>query len=61
MKTFFNEFTEYCRTPGVEDSNKAKSYSKAIEYLCDYLKITKIDNQAIDRIKSVWHASILLN
>lgn len=53
MKTFFNEFTEYCRTPGVENSNKAKSYSKAIEYLCDYLKITKIDNQAIDRIKSV--------
>ena len=53
MKTFFNEFTEYCRTPGVEDSNKAKSYSKAIEYLCDYLKITMIDSQAVERIKSV--------
>lgn len=53
MRTFFNEFTEYCKTPGVEDSNKAKSYSKAIEYLCDYLKITKIDAPSIDKIKSV--------
>ena len=53
MKDFLGKFTEYCKNPKAEDSNKAKSYSKTIEYLCDYLKITKIDVQAIDKIKSV--------
>ena len=53
MRNFLTQFEEYCKTPGVEDSNKAKSYSKAIEYLCDYLKITKIDSQAVEKIKSI--------
>ena len=53
MKDFLEKFTEYCKTPGVEDSNKAKSYSKAIEYLCAFLKITKIDAQAVEKIKSI--------
>lgn len=49
---FFKQFEEYCKTPGV-DSGKAHSYAKAIEYLCDYLNITKIDEQAVSRIKTL--------
>lgn len=52
MSDFFEQFEEYCKTPGVE-SGKARSYSKAIEYLCDYLKIYEIDSQAIAQIKNV--------
>lgn len=52
MQDFFNQFEEYCKTPGV-DSGKARSYSKAIAYLCDYLKISEIDIQAIAQIKSL--------
>lgn len=52
MKEFLANFEEYCKTPGV-DSNKAKSYSKAIEYLCDYLEILKITPQSVEKIKNV--------
>ncbi len=52
MKEFFNRFEEYCKTPGV-DSGKARSYAKAIEYLCDYLKIVEINPQSIATIKSL--------
>ena len=52
MKAFFEKFEEYCKTPGV-DSGKARSYAKAIEYLCDYLKITEINGQSIAIIKSL--------
>lgn len=52
MKEFFIQFEEYCKTPGV-DSGKARSYAKAIEYLCDYLKITEIDVQSVALIKSL--------
>jgi putative restriction endonuclease len=50
MREFFDKFEEYCKTPGV-DSGKARSYAKAIEYLCDYLKITEIDLQSVALIK----------
>ena len=49
---FFAEFEDYCKTPGV-DSGKASSYSKAIKYLCEYLKISDIDVQSISLIKSL--------
>ena len=52
MQEFFNQFEEYCKTPGV-DSGKARSYAKAIEYLCDYLNITSIDAQSIALIKEL--------
>lgn len=52
MYDFYNKFEEYCKTPGIE-SGKARSYTKAIEYLCDYLKIQKINSQAIAQIKSL--------
>ena len=52
MKEFLIQFEEYCKTPGV-DSGKARSYAKAIEYLCDYLNITDIDMQAVAQIKSL--------
>lgn len=52
MYDFYNKFEEYCKTPGIE-SGKARSYTKAIEYLCDYLKIQKITSQAIAQIKSL--------
>lgn len=50
MKEFLKQFEEYCRTPGV-DSGKARSYAKAIEYLCDYLQITVVNEQTISLIK----------
>lgn len=52
MQDFFEQFKDYCKTPGV-DSGKAGSYAKAIRYLCDYLKITEIDIQAVTLIKSI--------
>ncbi len=52
MQEFFKKFEEYCKTPGV-DSGKARSYAKAIEYLCDYLKISTIDVQTVALIKSL--------
>lgn len=50
MQDFFEQFETYCKTPGV-DSGKARSYAKAIEYLCDYLKISTIDDESILLIK----------
>ena len=52
MQEFFRQFEDYCKTPGV-DSGKARSYAKAIEYLCDYLKITAIDVQSVALIKEL--------
>ena len=52
MQQFFRQFEDYCKTPGV-DSGKARSYAKAIEYLCDYLKITTIDAESVSLIKSL--------
>lgn len=50
MRDYFAQFEEYCKTPGV-DSGKARSYSKAVEYLCHYLRITEIDVQTVSKIK----------
>jgi hypothetical protein len=52
MQKFLADFEEYCITPGVE-SGKARSYAKAIEYLCDYLNITVIDAAAIAYMKAI--------
>ena len=52
MDKFLADFEEYCITPGVE-SGKARSYAKAIEYLCEYLNITVIDTASIAYIKSI--------
>lgn len=52
MEKFLADFEEYCITPGVE-SGKARSYAKAIEYLCEYLNITVIDTASIAYIKSI--------
>ena len=49
MHNFLIQFEEYCKTPGV-DSGKARSYAKAIEYLCDCLHITKIDKESVSKI-----------
>ena len=52
MQKFLSEFEEFCVTPGIE-SGKARSYAKAIEYLCDYLNITVIDANAISYLRSI--------
>ncbi|MBO5129867.1 MAG: hypothetical protein J6B95_05940 [Oscillospiraceae bacterium] len=54
-QTFFEQFEEYCITPGI-DSGKASSYSRAIQYLCNYLNITKIDRQAVIMLKGIENA-----
>ena len=52
MRKLLSEFEKYCEKPGVT-SNKASSYAKAIQYLCDYLDISVMDQQALDKIKAV--------
>lgn len=52
MQRFLSQFEEYCITPEIE-SGKARSYAKAIEYLCDYLRITTIDENTISYIRTV--------
>lgn len=52
MQKLLNQFENYCQTPGIE-SGKARSYAKAIEYLCDYLNITTIDPKSIAYLKSI--------
>ena len=52
MEKFLVQFEEYCITPGV-DSGKARSYAKAIEYLCDYLKISVINEETALRIRNI--------
>ena len=52
MQKFLSEFEEFCVTPGIE-SGKARSYAKAIEYLCGYLNITVINTNAISYLRSI--------
>ena len=52
MQKILSQFEEFCITPGIE-SGKARSYAKAMEYLCDYLNITTIDAQAVGRLRSI--------
>ena len=52
MQKILSRFEEFCITPGIE-SGKARSYAKAIEYLCDYLNIATIDAQAVARLRSI--------
>ena len=52
MQKLLAQFEEFCQTPGIE-SGKARSYAKAIEYLCDFLQITVIDTRAIAKMGSI--------
>ena len=52
MQEFEKNFEEFCKSPGV-DSGKARSYAKAIRYLCDYMGIYEINDESINKIKLV--------
>ena len=52
MENFEKNFEEFCKSPSV-DSGKARSYAKAIRYLCDYMDIHKINDETIERIRLV--------
>lgn len=52
MQDFEKEFETFCQSPGI-DSGKARSYVKAIRYLCDYMEIYILDDDAISKIKAV--------
>lgn len=52
MEEFLHKFEDYCKTPGVE-SGKARSYAKAIQYLCDYLGIIEITEESVSAIKEL--------
>lgn len=52
MKILLEEFESYCQTPGI-DSGKARSYAKAVQYLCDFLELTHIDESAVVKMKSL--------
>lgn len=52
MDKLLNEFEAYCKTPGI-DSGKARSYSKAVQYLCDFLHAKNIDEEVVIKMKSI--------
>ena len=52
MESFEREFEEYCKSPSI-DSGKARSYAKAIRYLCDYMGIYEMSESAIDKIEAI--------
>ncbi len=52
MKKLLEKFENYCKTPGIT-SGKAKSYSRAIQYLCDFLNEDCIDELALNKIKNI--------
>lgn len=52
MEKFIRTFEMYCSVPGVK-SNKPGSYAKGIQYLCEYLNISEINEDSINRIKDI--------
>ena len=56
MRDFLTQFEIYCKTPGVV-SGKPRSYAKAIEYLCDYLKIK--DGFKIKQLDDEWDKKLI--
>lgn len=52
MEEFINELEEYCSVPGV-NSNKARTYAKAIQYLCDYLDISDFNDDSVKKIDEI--------
>lgn len=51
MERILNEFEVYCQTPGI-DSGKARSYAKAIQYLCNFFETSQIDQSTVTKIKN---------
>jgi len=51
MKKLLNEFKDFCTNPNIK-SGKAASYTRAIEYLCEYLNITEINASSICEIEN---------
>ena len=52
MQNFEIDFEEFCKSPGV-DSGKARSYAKAIRYLCDYMELYEMNTETVSKIKLV--------
>lgn len=52
MQRFERDFEEFCKTPGVE-SGKASSYVRAIRYLCDYMGIYEINEENLNKLRSM--------
>lgn len=52
MQNFEREFEEFCTSPNV-DSGKARSYVRAICYLCDYMEVYEMNKDTVSKIKMV--------
>lgn len=52
MSNFEEGFEEFCKSPCV-DSGKARSYTRAIQCLCDYMGILEINEESVKKIKLV--------
>ena len=52
MQNFEREFEEFCKTSDI-NSGKGGSYAKAIRYLCDYMGIYEMNEENINKIKSI--------
>lgn len=52
MQNFERDFEEFCKSPSIE-SGKARSYANAIRYLCDYMGISEMNMEAVNKIRQV--------
>ena len=52
MNKFEGDFEEFCKLSNA-DSGKARTYVKVICYLCDYMEIYEMNDEAVTKIKSV--------
>lgn len=52
MEKFVKAFEEYCCVPGIK-SNKPGSYAKGIQYLCEYLNISEINEDSVKKIDEI--------
>lgn len=52
MREFERAFEDFCKSES-KNSGKARSYTYAIRYLCEYMGIYVINDESIKRIKSV--------
>ena len=52
MNSIIKDFEKFCKTPN-RNSGKASSYAHAIKYLCEFLKIEKINEQTVKQIQDI--------
>lgn len=52
MQKIEKDFAEFCNS-SVAVSGKGRSYAKAIRYLCDYMGIYEMNDESVNKMKSI--------